>query len=443
MRCSVNDLPQELTDLVLEFISDRVTLAACTLVCKSWTVWSTRLYFRKFKVVRPVVTALYDYLQFTERARENIRHFIIESTDGWAGGRRHGSHSGSPDGAIVAHTFSVNELVSVLSLLPKLESLELHSTPIYLDMWLLPLVGWPADFHPTSPDLAQLREARLSLESLRLVNMASFVADISCMQAFLSAFERIDDLDFKDEYIPSVSNRALGRNISFEGPFNMQRLAPLETTWLRIESYRPTSFMTMLNVLTGTVNGAHLGSLELEPTDGGLRPFTEDATFTFLARLTGLEELILRIPSHRLNDWLSHSFRLPALGHFPKLRMLEVHDIPMHALSARADLIRVAHGVLDEVFVMLETARRGALTHVHLGFAAGIILKAASATSHHDTSFASYNWRRFLGARCFQGDTFQELSFDGIYSTEWNQASIQGAEAIRAVAEVLGPRHTG
>ncbi|EKM57499.1 uncharacterized protein PHACADRAFT_251170 [Phanerochaete carnosa HHB-10118-sp] len=307
VRCSANDLPQELTDMIFDFIEDKRSLAACALVCKSWTAWSTRLYFRSFEVARPSVIALHDYLQLTDRARDSIRHLILKSIDGWAGGRVRGLGSGVPDADIVVQTFSVEELLAILRLLPKLESLELCSLPVYLDLWTLPLLGWPADFHPVDPQLPLIRNMRLSLKSLRLVNMASFVGDISCLLAFLSAFESIDDLHFTDEYVPNLTNRPLGRDISYMGPFNMERLSPLLTKRLYISTFRPTSFMTMINVLTDTVESATLERLELEPTDGGMRSFTVQATAAFLARVPDLQELILHIPTHRLTDWATRT----------------------------------------------------------------------------------------------------------------------------------------
>lgn len=312
VRCSANDLPQELTDLILEFLEDdRSTLAACTLVCKSWTVWSTRLYFRTFKVTRPIVVSLYDYLQVTDRVRENVRRLVLESTDKWAGGRGQGSRSGVPDADIVSQTFGVEELLAVLKLLPNLESLELRSLPIYLDLWTLPLEGWPFDFNPVLPRPELIRNMRLTLKSLVLANMGCFVSDITCLLAFLSAFERIDSLRWTDDFVPYLTNKSLGRDIPYAGPFIFERVAPLLTKAVYIRSFRSASFMTIVNVFTDTVDGAHIERLELEPTDGGMRCFTVRDTPTFLARVSGVQELALHIPSHRLSDWATRMCRCP------------------------------------------------------------------------------------------------------------------------------------
>ncbi|GJE85114.1 hypothetical protein PsYK624_011910 [Phanerochaete sordida] len=358
----------------------------------------------------------------------------------------YGSHSGASDREIVAQTFAVEELLTVLKLIPQLKSLELRSLPVYRDMWTLPLVGWPADFHPTTPNPQSLRDARLSLESLRLFNMASFVADPSCLQAFLTIFERIDDLQFTDCQVPNY-NRPIGRDITYWVPFEMMRHAPLQTKRLTISTFRSSSFLAMFNLFSGIVDGAGIEYLELDPTDGGLRSYTNDAASAYMARLTGLKELILRIPCHRIENWNSQFITLPSLAPLHNLRKVSVYDLPVHSVEERRGLTNlpalrvIADSIFNEVYALLESARRATLTHVHLGFETmGTVLHARTATSHLRTTFVKNHWHRFLGARCFAADAFQELSLDGIWSTEWSKATLRGSAEIRAVAGKLIPQ---
>lgn len=120
------------------------------------------------------------------------------------------------------------------------------------------------------------------------------------------------------------------------------------------------------------------------------------------------------------------------LSQYQRLRKLSVYDLPLIGQMAPPSMHTLANGVLDEVYNMLQSTRKDTLKHVHLGFKPAFLIQPRSETSHHDTSFAKYNWKMFLDARCFKADTFQELSFDGIYSTTWAEARLVGAAGIQA-----------
>ncbi|KIP04299.1 hypothetical protein PHLGIDRAFT_201281 [Phlebiopsis gigantea 11061_1 CR5-6] len=185
-------LPQELTDHVIGFLADDATaLSACTLVCRAWSVKSTLLLFKTLPIEWRQIHQFISSIHGLDRIREPVRKLhlgccLCINAKECACERviRQVCDSSSEDSTSypsVDYLISMNDLLTVISLFPHLETATLYNLEL-------------SNVVATDPSRITLASTKLQLQELILVDIWDMAIYPALSYQLLNAFKSIGNL---------------------------------------------------------------------------------------------------------------------------------------------------------------------------------------------------------------------------------------------------------
>lgn len=186
-------LAQDLVDIIMDEVDDKSSLAACSLVSRSWMHGSSRHLFRTLssrkdhpQVLGPTkldeVDALLVFLATCSRARNAVQDLTLKSTSLlWGSGTA---------------THTAETVLWNLSRLPQLKSLVLDHVSLGGGVYDPSLRFGPPPLHPaTQPSLELVHSAfDLKLDHLSIIRTDGFGLHSSHLARFLGGFSSIKEL---------------------------------------------------------------------------------------------------------------------------------------------------------------------------------------------------------------------------------------------------------
>lgn len=271
-----NSLPQGLTDHIIGcLVGDYTSLLACSLVCRSWCAESSRLLFKTLCASGAETRGLFLLLQSSERVRGCVSRLVLGHDYVLRAAFKMMMMVQTEPGELVRHCITLEELLEIVSCLPRLKELDVGAMTI--------------SYQHSEHTLARIHSMHHQLEVLRLVDMSSQMLDSYCLLTLLSAFDRISTVNiaYTDTFSgPTGSIQALPAGF---GPSRLVHVARLS-----IMSRIPTSFVWMLDLLERSINTELLTRLEVNCFVGEYNVLLPP-TCKFIARCLQLEELHLHL----------------------------------------------------------------------------------------------------------------------------------------------------
>lgn len=271
-------LAQELINAIMGEVDDEQSLAACSLVSRSWKLGSSSHLFRTLgsrktypHVLGPTnldaVDALLVFLATCPRARNSVENLTLKSYSSlWGSGTA---------------THTAETLLWNLSRLPELKSLVLDRVSLGDGVVDPSLRFGPRPLHPAArPSIASLYSAfHLKLECLSIVNIDGFGLYSSYLARFLGGFDSIKELRLDP-----------GPCTTFASTRRSPQSVPREEL-LRVERIVVNSEL-MLEFLSHTLDPSFLTSMVLGLGDEKSFKYVDTSLETF----THIRDVMIDVP---------------------------------------------------------------------------------------------------------------------------------------------------